>query len=353
MDKKMTGKRVGAIRRLLKGKGVDCLILTKAVNVTYVTGFTGEDSWAVITGRGVWLVTDSRYTEQAEGECAGCKIIERAGPIAAALGKFVGRFKSVGAVAVEKSASVAVVEELRKNLKGRVRTVGGVVEAVRGIKDASEIACVRVGIRIADEALKKVRRRFKAGVSENELAGALDFEIRKLGGRNSFDTIVAFGANASRAHHQPGGKKLKVNDTILIDYGARYKGYCCDVTRCFTVGKVSGFYLKVYEAVKEAQAAAIKIVRAGARIEVVDSAARDVIAGYDLPVYGHGTGHGLGLEVHEGPVVARERKGTLKAGELITIEPGVYIPGKLGVRIEDDVLVTETGCKVLSSAIEK
>ncbi len=134
----------------------------------------------------------------------------------------------------------------------------------------------------------------------------------------------------------------------MIDVGARYKGYCSDITRCFAVGRPTTFYKKVYDVVQQAQAAALKMVKAGVPIKKVDAAARKIIAGHNLPIYGHGTGHGLGLEVHEEPVLNAESKGKLKAGEVITIEPGIYIPGKLGIRIEDDILVTETGYKILT-----
>ncbi|MHC4153057.1 MAG: M24 family metallopeptidase, partial [Planctomycetota bacterium] len=176
----------------------------------------------------------------------------------------------------------------------------------------------------------------------------LDFEIRKMGAIISFDTIVAFGANSSRPHHQPGSKKLKKNDTILIDFGVKYKNYCCDITRCFVKGRPSRFYSKVYQAVKASQTAAIKTVRAGVLKREVDSAAREVIGICGLPVYGHGTGHGLGMEIHEEPYVTDKSKGKLKTGQVITVEPGVYLPGKMGVRIEDDVLVTKDGCKLLT-----
>ena len=191
--------------------------------------------------------------------------------------------------------------------------------------------------------------KVKAGVSESELAGMVDFEMRRAGAINSFETIAAFGANASRPHHKPTGKKLKKNDTVLIDFGVKYKGYCCDLTRCFPVGKVSRDYKKMYRAVQESQAAAIEMVKAGVEISKVDSVARNVIKKYGFPVYGHGTGHGLGLEVHEGPLVTTKSKGKFRAGQVITIEPGIYMPGKSGVRIEDDIAVTVKGCKILTS----
>jgi len=237
---------------------------------------------------------------------------------------------------------------LKKNVNARLKSVANIVETVRSSKDSSEIAAIKAAARVAAQAIKQTLRHIKPGLTENELAGMLDFQIRKLGARNSFETIVAFGPNASRPHHQPSKRKLKPKDTILMDFGVRYKGYCCDITRCFVLGRPTAFYKKAYDIVKQAQAAAIKMVKAGVKITQVDAAARQVIEKNDLPVYGHGTGHGLGLEIHESPFLKPEGKGKLNAGQVITIEPGVYIPGKLGVRIEDDVLITETGCKILT-----
>lgn len=343
-------RRTGLIRRLLNKKNIRSLVVMKPANVTYTTGFLGEDSWVVITGRGVYLLTDSRYTEQAQGECLGCRIIERTEPLPKEAVKLLKKLKSLRSAAVEKSATLADLEALQKSTVRPLKKVSNVIEEVRICKDESEVSAIRAAGRIASQALKQSRRYIKAGISESELAGRVDFQIRKLGARNSFETIVAFGANGSRPHHQPSGKKLKRNDCVLIDFGVRYKGYCCDLTRCFVVGKPAGLglYKKVYDAVERAQAAAIKMVRAGVAIKKVDSAAREVIGKHDLPVYGHPTGHGLGIEIHEDPSLNAENKGKLKAGEVITIEPGVYIPGKLGVRIEDDVLVTESGCKILT-----
>ncbi len=351
MDKDLIKKRIKAIRRELNEKKINCLIVTKPANVTYTTGFMGEDSWAAITKGNVYLLTDSRYTEQARGECPHCTIIERTDSLAEAVAKLVKKLKSVsasGEVTVEKSTSLADFGELKKHVKARLKSVANVIETIRSSKDNTEIKTIEAAASIATRALKQTLRHIKPGITESELAGMLDFQIRKLGATNSFPTIVAFGPNASRPHHQPSRKKLKQKDTVLIDFGAKYKGYCSDITRCFAVGGPTTFYKKVYDVVEQAQAAAIKMIKAGVKINRVDAAAREVIDKNDLPVYGHGTGHGLGLEIHESPFLKVESKGTLKAGEVITIEPGVYIPGKLGVRIEDDVLVTETGYRILT-----
>ncbi len=348
MNKEQIAKRIKAVRRVLDKKKVRCLIITKPANVTYATGFLGDDSWAVVVGGRVYLMTDSRYTEQAEKECPSCRIIDRAGPMAEAVAKLVKKLKSVRTVAVEESTSLGDFERLRKTVKARLRTAANIIDSGRSIKDASEIAAIKTAASISTEALRKTLPSVKPGVTESELAAMLDFHIRKLGARNSFETIVAFGSNASRPHHQPGRRKLKKKDSILIDFGGRYKGYCSDITRCFVVGGMTALYKKVYDVVEQAQAAAIRTIKAGVKITQVDAAARDVIAKSDLPVYGHGTGHGFGIEIHESPFLKADAKGTLKAGEVITIEPGIYMPGKLGVRIEDDILVTESGYKILT-----
>ncbi len=377
MNKEVIKRRIKAIRDQLNKSRINCLIITKPANVTYATGFLGDDSWAVITTRlgeapsrsqkgQVYLITDSRYTEQARKECVRCKIIQRTDSLPQAVAKLLKRLKSVKTVTIEKSTSLADFELLKKTVKVRLKTVANLIETVRSCKDNSEIAAIKAASRIAAKAFKQTLGYIKPGITENELAGLLNLQIRRLGAKNSFDTIVAFGPNASRPHHQSSKRKLKRRDTILIDFGVKYKGYCCDITRCFAVGRPSAFYKKVYDAVQQAQIAAIKIIKPGVEIAKVDAAAREMIRKSNLPVYGHGTGHGLGLEVHELPVIKpaypkaspsgrpktflrppkratrRRDKDKLKAGQIITIEPGVYIPGKLGIRIEDDILVTET-----------
>jgi Xaa-Pro aminopeptidase len=356
-------RRIRAVRRQMDKKKIRFLLVTRPANATYMTGFLGEDSWAAITKGQVYLLTDSRYTEQAQKECPSCKIIDRAGPMADAVANLVKKLKSIRTVVVEDSVSMADFEQLKKTLKtvgcathtflvskrGQdARDTPGIIETARSVKDQSEIAVIKSAAAISKKALEQILPYIKPGITESELAGMLDFQIRKLGARSSFETIVAFGPNGSRPHHQPGKRKLKQKDAILIDFGARYNGYCSDITRCFVIGGMTAFYKKVYEVVEEAQAAAIKTIKPGVKITHVDAAARKVIDKAGLPVYGHGTGHGFGLEIHESPFLKPDGKGKLKAGQIITIEPGIYIPGKLGIRIEDDILVTETGHKILT-----
>jgi Xaa-Pro aminopeptidase len=340
--------RVKTLRAALRKQGADALIVTKFSNVTYLTRFLGDDSWALITGTRIFLLTDSRYTEQANKECIDCTVIERKEGIAKVAGQILSRQRAVKTVAVEDSTSVAAFSALKKNVNVRLKKAADLVEKVREVKDDGEIDLIKIAAQIAQKALAATMKYIKPGVSENEIAGLLNLNIRRLGARESFETIVAFGPNASQPHHICTDRKLKKNDTVLIDWGVKYKGYCCDLTRSFAVGKEGRLFEKVCNAVLEAQHAAIAKIKDGVTFAEVDGAAREVLKKHNLPVYGHGTGHGLGLEVHERPIVSAKTKGKLRAGQVITIEPGVYMPGVLGVRIEDDVLVTKGGCKVLS-----
>jgi Xaa-Pro aminopeptidase len=351
MESKILKNRHKQIRNGMSSAKVNCLILTEPANVTYVTGFSGDDSLAIILPKAVFLVTDSRYAEQAKQECRSCKIIVRTEGMAKTIAKLLPNRHRLK-IGIEKSASLAEFESLKKQLKTPIKSVANLVETVRRTKDETEIAAIKAASQIAAKAFDITIKQIKRGMTENELAGILDFEIRKLNGQNAFETIAAFGPNASRPHHKPTNRKLQKNDTILLDFGAKFAGYCCDVTRCLAFGKTSPLYGKVYFAVKEAQLAAIKMVRAGVDIKKVDIEARLVLKKCRLPVYGHGTGHGLGLEVHEMPYLSPRTEGPLQQGDIITIEPGVYMPGKLGVRIEDDILVTKAGCIVLTEGVK-
>ncbi len=353
MDKTTIQKRIKTVRKTLKKRRIHFMLITKPANVTYVTGFSGHDSWAAITDKQVYLITDNRYVEQAEKQCPACKIIERTGSFDDTVGQLVSKLRTVRSVAVDNSISVADFDSLRKQVKARFRTVSNIIEPARRIKDQGELAHIRTSIRIAAKSLRSALKQAKTGITENALAGLLEYEFRKNGGIEGFDTIVAFGANGSEPHHQPGQRKLKKNDTILIDFGASYGNYRCDVTRCFVVGKHTAAYEEAYEVVRKAQAAAIAAIAPGASAREIDAAARKVIDESGLPVYKHGSGHGFGLEIHEQPGLSTKSKDKLEVGTVITIEPGIYIPGKLGIRMEDDVLVTKTGHKLLTGVFPR
>ncbi len=344
--------RVKKVKGLLRKKRLDALIVACGANVSYLSGFSDDDSWLILTAKDVWLVTDCRYTLQAKSQCPACRIYERKGRMTEAVVDILKKVPAVKAVVVEDKIELAVFNILREKLGRRLRTAGGLVELGRQIKDEFEVAAIKKAIEISEKALAKVLREIHIGISETALAAMLNFEMQKAGASPAFETIVAFGSNSAMAHHRPSAKKLKKVDTILIDFGGKLAGYCCDMTRCFAVGKVNDLYAKGYKAVFEAQAAAIKAVKACVKVKKADAAAKKIIAAALLPPYGHGLGHGLGLEVHERPVISVISKDTLRQGNVVTIEPAVYLPGKFGIRIEDDVLITRTGCKVLSSRLK-
>lgn len=348
MDKDVINRRIQDIRSEARRKKVGVLLLTHPANVTYATGFQGEDSWAVIGRRKVTLLTDSRYSEQAAQECPACRIRERQGSMPQLVAAVLGKAGSPAHLAVEDSVSVANLKRIEKQWKRRVKSASGLVEGVRQCKEEEELRKIKKAIKIAAQALEQTLPHLKPGVRESGLAGFLDYQIRLLGGSNSFATIVAFGANGSRPHHRPGNRKLKSRDSVLIDFGAKYQGYCSDMTRCFAVGKPTTLFRKAYDTVQRAQEAAVRSIAAGVRLAEVDDAARGLIRSSGMPVYGHGTGHGIGLDIHEAPFLGPDGGATLKTHQVITVEPGIYIPGKLGIRLEEDVQVLENGRKILS-----
>jgi Xaa-Pro aminopeptidase len=348
MDSKTAKKRTAAVAAELKKRSLDGAVITDRPNVTFLTGFLGDDSWVLIIGRSCWLLTDSRYTEQAEAECAGCRIVQRKDSLQTEVAKIVARFKSAKVLGIEEATSVAVFDRIKNKAKARFKKTPNLVKQLRAIKESAEVAAIKKTSRIADKALKGALKQLKTGMTEAELAGVIELEMRKLGATAAFETIVCFGANASRPHHIPQKRRLRKNDTILIDFGAKIKGYNSDKTRCFGVGKVKRDFQKAYNAVALAQQTTIDLIAEGVRCRDVDAAARKIIKDSGFAVFGHGLGHGLGLEVHELPVLFGKSKDKLKAGQVVTIEPGIYIPGKFGIRIEDDVLVTKTGCKILT-----
>ena len=348
-QKKEYTRRAKAVRVGCKERRVDGLIVTGLENVRYLTGFSGHDSWALVLPRSVVLITDSRYTEQAQGECVNCRIVERKGGLAKEAEKILSKLKGITTLGVEDSCSVALLKGISKMLSAKVKPASKIVEAVRVVKTEGEIKLIRKASRIAFDAMDWALEQLKVGMTERQLAALYEYKLSDLGAKVGFETIVAFGPNGSRNHHQPVGRKLKKIDTILLDFGANYQGYTSDVTRCFAVGKVTPFLRKVFETVAKSKQQAMATIKADVKACVVDGAARRVIAQTDFPVFGHGTGHGIGLEVHEAPVLSGMNKKTvLKSGYVVTVEPGIYLPGKLGIRLEDDVLVTEQGAKVLS-----
>ncbi len=338
------------LTKLMGKKKISAAIFTDCRDVEYLSGFTGHDSWLLVVKGRFTLITDSRYDQQAKKQCPDINVLCRTGPMSAAITQTLKRYKNIRLLRVDDKCTLGVFQSLRENLDTRLKSVSDLLSGLREYKSDYEANNVKKAANIAWTALENSLKQIRAGISETELAAIIECEIKKLGAVPSFETIVAFSANAAMPHYQPGRKKLKKTDTILIDFGACYRGYCSDITRCYPVGKIRQQWLRAYQTVLAAQEAAVNTAVAGAKLKDVDAAARRVIKEANLPVFGHGTGHGLGLDVHENPALSPRSKGKLKKGHIVTIEPGVYIPNLFGIRIEDDYLITENGTKCLTGS---
>jgi Xaa-Pro aminopeptidase len=351
--------RQKSVREAMKKLGLDALLLTSSADLAYLTNFTGDDSIGIVTDKDLILVTDFRYKEQAEIEAAWLKVVVRDGKMSEALAAAVVATKAVKVGFEANSATFGQIHALDKAMKGKSPSrnvelvpVEDVLVNIRKVKDDHEIDLIRKSVAIAEEAFIAIRDEIKVGQSENYLAGMLVFELRSRGASDSsFPAIVATGANSSLPHYRPGETLVQNDKLLLFDWGARYKGYCSDLTRTLLLGKVSAKMKQIYKVVLAAQEAAIEFLRPGVTTIQADRVARDVIdkAGFKEQ-FGHGLGHGIGRDIHELPTM--RKNGTdeeLRPGMIVTVEPGIYIPGEGGVRIEDDILITHSGCEVLST----
>jgi Xaa-Pro aminopeptidase len=346
-----------SVRDAMKHLKIDGVLLTHPPDLAYLTNFTGDDSIGLITEKDLHLVTDFRYEEQAAIEAAWVKVTLRDNKMEEALVKAItaAKCKRVGFEA--NYATVGQIDALiraLKEVKADVELVPleNVMSNIRKVKDDHEIDLIRKSVAIAEEAFEAIRDEIKVGQTENYLAGLLVLELRSRGASNSsFPVIVAAGANSSLPHYRPGEVLVQRDQPLLIDWGALAKGYCSDLTRTLMVGRVSPKMKQIYKVVLEAQLAAIKFLRPGVTTMQADRVARDVIeaAGFGKQ-FGHGLGHGIGRDIHELPTLRKTGgEEELRPGMVVTVEPGIYLPGEGGVRIEDDVLITHSGCEVLSS----
>lgn len=336
------------LERLLAERELDRMLVTDLTNVRYLTGFTGTNG-ACICGPGVRLfLTDFRYTERAAAEVEGWEAVT----ISADWLKGIAD-RLEGRVGFEDDhMSVRLLAKLKEKLADGTEMVpaGGRVEELRRVKDEGELAAIAEASKLADEVWKWSLERGLAGRSEREVALAAEARIREHGGNPSFPAIVAAGPTGAQPHAEPGEREIGRGELVVFDMGAQLDGYCSDGTRTFATGEPGEEARAVYEVVREAQQASLKAIRAGVKGEDVDKVARDVIdaAGHG-DRFGHGLGHGVGLEVHEAPRLSLRSDDVLAAGEVVTVEPGIYLPGNLGVRIEDLVVVSEDGLRNLST----
>lgn len=352
-----------AVRAAMDQLGLGAMLLTAPADLSYLTDFTGDDSIGLITTKGLHLVTDFRYREQAAMEAGWADVHVRDGDMAGALAGVLKASKAtrigfdanaatVGQIAALERALATENEDKKKSAKIELVPVEDVLLTLRKVKDDQEIALIRKSVATAEEAYTAFRGEVKVGQTEAYLAALLDFEMRCRGASSaSFGTIVASGSHSSLPHYRPREKPVQKDNVLLIDWGAIVDGYASDMTRTLAIGGIPRKLKEAYKAIVEAQKAAFAFLRPGVTTMAADRAARDVIEKVGFgQFFGHGLGHGLGRQIHELPSM-RQTGGDeeLRPGMVVTVEPGIYIPGEGGVRIEDDVLITHSGCEVLST----
>jgi Xaa-Pro aminopeptidase len=345
--------RADRLAVLLPEAGIDLLLVTQLVNVRYVTGYSGSNGLALVGSGTRTFITDFRYVEQAAeqvdpsyerlqaSEDLLTQVTDALPPGELRLG-----FE-------EAHVSVRTHARLRQLLPERIELVGvsGLVERLRAVKEPEEVELIRAASMIADEAFERLLADGLVGRTEREAVLALESAMRELGAeRPSFDSIVAAGAHGALPHAQARDVAIEVGQLVVIDWGAQVDGYCSDCTRTVATGELDDQANEVYALVRAAQLAGLEAVRAGGAGRDIDGVARGVIkhGGYGER-FGHGLGHGVGMEVHEAPRLSQRSQDHLQAGNVVTVEPGIYLPGGLGVRIEDLVVVTEGGCEILTS----
>jgi Xaa-Pro aminopeptidase len=338
------------LRKALHKAGIDALLVTDFTNVTYLTGFTGDDSYLLVRRDGEIILSDPRYTTQLGEECPGVDLHIR--PPGASMIQAVAKAVPIGRLGIEgDSMTVGLRDRIAAKLaKTDIVATSGLVEKLRQIKDKEEITRLRNAVWQAEKAFAVLRSTLRPEMTEKEAADELEHQFRLFGAKDAaFPTIVAVGPRAALPHAAPTGKCIGEADFVLVDWGASEGLYRSDLTRVLVTGRISPKFERIYRLVLEGQTQAIAAIRPGVVAHDVDNVARTVIAkaGFGHR-FRHGLGHGLGLLVHEAPRLAVKNPTILKPGMVVTVEPGIYLPGWGGVRIEDDVLVTRTGHEVLT-----
>ncbi|MCL6465281.1 MAG: Xaa-Pro peptidase family protein [candidate division WOR-3 bacterium] len=345
--------RIRALQKALTEKRLDGYLVTSLTNIRYLCGFTGSNGMMLVTRSRATFYTDFRYQEQVKTEVKGCakRVLERD----LYAGFPVEELKGVRRLGVEKShLTLARFELLRQQIKKtKLIPSEDLVLQLRRKKSPQEVALIEKAQRVTEQAFARVLKLIKPGVTEKDLSLEIEFQFRRFG-EPAFGIIVASGENAAKPHARAGNRRLKKGDCITFDIGCRIDGYCSDMTRTVFLGKPSDEMRQVYEAVLNAQNEALAVIEPGVPCKLVDLAARDYLNRIGLgKFFGHSLGHGVGLEVHEEPRLAKTSNQTLEIGDVVTVEPGVYLPGKGGVRIEDMVYVTRKGFINLTRASKK
>ena len=347
-------RRIQHVRARLKELGADTFLTTQHANIFYLSGFTGSSGALVVRPAAFYLLTDSRYAVQSRQEAQGVRVQITSGSLLAAVGEFARRIGARRMVVEAHSLTLAQFDELRRHTGSRIRLIpsNALVEELRQTKDRVEVLQMRKSAQLALAAWEEVLTRVRPGVREIELAAEIEYQMRQRGAsKTAFDTIVASGSRAALPHARPSLKKLRRNELVVFDLGAILQGYCSDLTRTVFLGRARAKLRGWYRAVWQAQQAARNATRPGAIAGEIDAQARRTLEQAGLSQwFTHSTGHGVGLEVHENPKLARGQKARLASGNVVTIEPGIYVPGVGGIRIEDDFVVTASGAEALTSS---
>ncbi|MBO2533493.1 MAG: Xaa-Pro dipeptidase [Thermoactinomycetaceae bacterium] len=346
-------ERLVRLRAKMSEKGHEALLISHPVNRRYITGFTGTAGMALVTDRDAVLVTDFRYVTQVKQQSPHFEVYRHDGDIFQAVADLC-RKRGLKSLAFEQDhLTYGEVEKLKKSLGDIIAVpTSRVVESLRAVKDEGERDAIRKAAAIADRAFERILEELRPGRTEREIALRLEFMMREMGADGaSFDIIVASGPRSALPHGVASDRVLEEGDLVTLDFGASYRGYCSDITRTVVLGEPNDAQRRIYETVREAQQAAVDAIRPGMTGKEADRVARDRIkaSGYEK-YFGHGTGHGLGMEVHEAPRLSPRGEEILEPGMVVTVEPGIYLPEFGGVRIEDDVIVTEDGREVLTQS---
>ena len=345
--------RIAKAQSLLESTGVEGLLVTNLTNVRYLTGFSGTNGQVLVTNKGAVFMSDPRYDARARSLVDAAPIVIYKNRLSEVLPEQLSA-AGVTKLGIEAGTmTLASRDDLDERLDGiELVPVKDVIERLRRIKDADEIARTSSAVAISDQAFAWVLDRITPGVAERDLALDIEVHMRQAGAEAvAFEPIVGSGPLSAHIHHTPSDRTFEKGDLVLLDFGCRLDGYCSDLTRTVVIGPANDDQVELYDLVLKAQSAAIASVTSGARGAECDAVARAVIgeAGH-ADDFGHGLGHGVGLDIHEQPTLNRISEDVLEAGHVVTVEPGVYLPGTGGVRIEDCVVVTEDGCDVLGSA---
>jgi len=349
----MPNQRVARLREAMAGTGVQSILVTNRLNVRYLTGFSGSSGVALISADRAAFITDFRYTEQAAQETKGYEIVKHGPDVNATVAELLREWNAEALLFEEQDVTYATYLKMEEALRpAKLLRSEGIVEKLRMTKDENELAVLQEAADLADKTFDHILAYLKPGVTERSIALEMEFFMRSHGAKSSsFDTIVASGERSALPHGVASDRVIGKNEFVTLDFGAYYKGYCSDLTRTVVVGKASDKHKEIYSIVREAQQYALDHLRPGMTGKEGDALTRDIITRYGYGEYfGHSTGHGIGLEIHESPRLSTGGDDVLTPGMVVTVEPGIYLPGFGGVRIEDDVVMTDRGIRVLTSS---